>query len=367
MMEVQQRHIAAALILAVLLHAGIAIAVFWTPMRSGAVGTGVGGMAVALGGAGGAPGVAAPVTPDEIEAETAETAAEIPPDAEPVEEVMPVEEATPPIVEEPVLDAVRPEPIEATAVDVTQVPPEIVDAPAETPEVEAVTPEIATVEEVAPQTAPVETVDVARVDPAETGTVTEAREPDAFEVPVPRARPREVPTIQRRVRQPRPTQQPTPERPRPSRPEPAPETPPTQQAARTGGDAAAETSDSTGQGQGGAAGNAAGAGQGQRATGGGNPGAKRDYMSRVAALLERHKRYPRRARARRQEGVGQLFFVVQASGAVGAVRLKQSTGHDLLDREILEILQRIGSLPPIPDDLGVAQLEFVVPINFDIR
>ncbi|MEL6220562.1 MAG: TonB family protein, partial [Pseudomonadota bacterium] len=85
------------------------------------------------------------------------------------------------------------------------------------------------------------------------------------------------------------------------------------------------------------------------------------------ASLSRHKRYPRRAQSRRQEGTGRLFFVVEQNGRVSAMRLQKSSGHRLLDDEILAILGRVGTFPPIPGEIGVARLELVVPINFSLR
>lgn len=104
----------------------------------------------------------------------------------------------------------------------------------------------------------------------------------------------------------------------------------------------------------------------QRASGG-NPGARADYLTQLMAILTQHKRYPRWAQSRQQEGIGELYFVVAESGDVLSLRLHKSSGHRLLDKEILSILERVGKLPPIPSSIGTNQLEIVVPIVFNLQ
>ncbi|MEO0993448.1 MAG: TonB family protein [Pseudomonadota bacterium] len=452
-MDLGRRHIASAGVLAVALHGAIAVAVFWTPEQSGAVGAGIGGLDISMGAAGGAPGLAAPVRPEavvETPSETAETdqtvqpefaetlEAETEPEAPP-ETLAALEEPEQPILEaetaevrepvptraEPVpaavtpetvqTAAVTPEPIETATVAAAPALPEPVPTPVAesalpvpieptkiarpqpTPPANAqpeVQPAIET--EIQPdiEAAPAEPVALARLDPAvleiapeiaheitraeealppvEAAEPTEAEpadavpdpDPNAEVMPIPRARPKVVPPAPTRTaRKPEPTRA----APKPARAKPEPEPAPVRQAARPAGDAADTSSDTRGQGEAGAAGTADSAGQSDQARAGGDPGAKRDYMSRLAAILARHKRYPRRAQSRRQEGTGHLFFVVEQSGRISRRELRRSSGHSLLDDEILAILSRVGSFPPIPDEVGLARLEIVVPINFDLR
>lgn len=339
-MELERRHILPAVACAAVLHGAVAIAVFWQPITAGAIGAGVDGLEVSLGAAGGAFRAASPIAPDEVApdevTETAET--------------------------QEVAEAAPAEPADA--------PPETAEAaqpvaPSAAPEPEVVEPDA---------------IEVVAVDPVEIvpeTEVTEVAEPetDTFAAPVPRARPRDLaPTKPERKRttakhkEPKRTATPQPARAEPQQKQVEPEREqPVRQVRATGGDAAAEVADTRGQGTSGAAGDANNAGNSTQASAGGNPGAHRDYVTRLAALLARHKRYPRRAQSRGQEGVGHLYFVVEASGNVRTVRLQKSTGHRLLDKEILALLDRVGRLPPIPDDIGVAQLELVVPVNFDLR
>lgn len=89
-------------------------------------------------------------------------------------------------------------------------------------------------------------------------------------------------------------------------------------------------------------------------------------MAEVAAWLNRHKRYPRRARMSGDEGAGVLRFAMDRQGRVLSARLEQSSGHSELDEEIMEMLRRAEPLPQIPPGLG-STLEFSVPIRFALR
>jgi protein TonB len=90
-------------------------------------------------------------------------------------------------------------------------------------------------------------------------------------------------------------------------------------------------------------------------------------MARLRAWLERHKTYPRPAQRRRMEGTAYLYFVMDRRGRVLAHRLQRSSGHDLLDREVLDLIQRAQPLPGLPASMSQDRLELVVPIQFQLR
>src|SRR3546814_13420819 len=83
-------------------------------------------------------------------------------------------------------------------------------------------------------------------------------------------------------------------------------------------------------------------------------------MSRLRAWLERHKEYPRRARMRRQEGTALLRFVVDGSGRIVSHRIDRTSGYDLLDEAVEEMIARAQPLPAPPGDMGHHRLEVVV-------
>jgi len=112
---------------------------------------------------------------------------------------------------------------------------------------------------------------------------------------------------------------------------------------------------------------AAANGSGEAATSGGMPGTTADYIAVLQAWLERHKQYPRRAQRRRQEGTALLYFVMDADGQVLEHRLQRSSGHSLLDREVVAMIERAQPLPKVPPDMQRERLELVVPVEFFLR
>ena len=102
-------------------------------------------------------------------------------------------------------------------------------------------------------------------------------------------------------------------------------------------------------------------------TGGPAPRANADYLALVQAWLEKHKEYPYRARLRREEGIAVLYFVVDRDGRVRDSELRQSTGHALLDREVLAMIERAQPLPRVPGHPNSVPLELIVPVRFRLR
>lgn len=400
-MQLRGRHLLLAVMVALVFHGGAAIWAFWKPLTSGAFGAGVGGLTVALGTAGGMTGVAQPLQPaeadeaivdeataedidvpeaSEIETPEAEVTDAIEAEApEPVEAVevtpdVPVEEVTSETVEPSELAEVSPiEPVEqAQTVPVLAEPIETAE-PLESTVVEPLTPAVPSrlelqipepVQELAAVT-PTEPVTQETIEIEQVDDPVEAVEESA--VPKPPAKPKPPKKFTEKKK---PKVETVKQRPKEVETKQAEKTPtkePVREAKATEAGQSPAASETTGSGNEGKSGGQENTGQANAASSGGNPGARRDYMAKLAAILARHKRYPRRAQSRRQEGTGQLYFVVDSGGRIVKSSLRRSSGHRLLDKEILDILGRVGRLPPIPDDLGVANLEIVVPIQFSLR
>uniref|UniRef100_E6VC33 TonB family protein n=1 Tax=Rhodopseudomonas palustris (strain DX-1) TaxID=652103 RepID=E6VC33_RHOPX len=91
------------------------------------------------------------------------------------------------------------------------------------------------------------------------------------------------------------------------------------------------------------------------------------YRQRLAAHLQRFKRYPSEARATGVQGTATLSFTVGRGGQVLGARLAHSSGHPALDAETLSMVQRAQPLPPFPPEITQASLNFSVPVNFSVR
>ena len=100
---------------------------------------------------------------------------------------------------------------------------------------------------------------------------------------------------------------------------------------------------------------------------GASTAARAGYVTTLQAWLEQHKRYPDRARTRQQQGTATLYFVVNRQGQVLAYHLEQSSGHRLLDREALALIERAAPLPQMPPGLSATDLTVIVPIRFALR
>ncbi|WP_047170578.1 energy transducer TonB family protein [Novosphingobium sp. Rr 2-17] len=91
------------------------------------------------------------------------------------------------------------------------------------------------------------------------------------------------------------------------------------------------------------------------------------WEERVLAQLNSHRRYPRMAMARRQQGVPYIRFVMDREGKVRSSRLERSSGFPDLDREAVSLPKRASPLPRPPVDRDGETLELVVPVEFFMK
>tara|TARA_R110000787_G_scaffold69621_3_gene154854 strand:- start:470 stop:1312 length:843 start_codon:yes stop_codon:yes gene_type:complete len=111
----------------------------------------------------------------------------------------------------------------------------------------------------------------------------------------------------------------------------------------------------------------AAAGPAHRDSAGSGIGFHPDYMATLTAWLEEHKRYPRRARLRGQQGTVLLSFEIARNGALLSYRIARSSGHLLLDDSVRSLIERASPLPPPPDSSGKDRSRFSIPIVFRIN
>ena len=91
------------------------------------------------------------------------------------------------------------------------------------------------------------------------------------------------------------------------------------------------------------------------------------YRERLAAHLQRYKRYPPELRAAGVRGVARLTFTVNRSGHVLSSRLTGSSGNSSLDAETLAMIRRAQPLPSFPPEITVSSMSFTIPVGFVIR
>jgi protein TonB len=95
--------------------------------------------------------------------------------------------------------------------------------------------------------------------------------------------------------------------------------------------------------------------------------AKAAWERSLVSHLNRFKRYPDAARARRNEGDVAVQFTIDRAGGVIASRIIRSSGSPALDEEALAVLQRANPLPAPPGHVNGSTFDLTLPIQFRIR
>ncbi len=109
-----------------------------------------------------------------------------------------------------------------------------------------------------------------------------------------------------------------------------------------------------------------GQGQASATVGVSNADVEASYTAMLASWLARHKRYPRAARRRNIEGVVTLSFRVNAAGTVTQYEIVNSSGYEMLDQEVANMLKRAEPLPAIPASLGRSSFAVTIPVRFEL-
>jgi len=91
------------------------------------------------------------------------------------------------------------------------------------------------------------------------------------------------------------------------------------------------------------------------------------WEAQIVALLQRNMRYPESARARGEQGVVQVFFILDRNGRVVRSSVLRSSGSSLLDEEALALLLRAEPFPAPPREVPGEQVERSVPIRFTLK
>ena len=94
------------------------------------------------------------------------------------------------------------------------------------------------------------------------------------------------------------------------------------------------------------------------------------HLARVAAHLNRFKKYPNSSRRAKEEGKVGVSFMVFSDGKVDSIQLTKSSGYAELDEEALSMVRRAAPYPKFPNSLsrrGITELQVKSSINFSIK
>lgn len=98
-----------------------------------------------------------------------------------------------------------------------------------------------------------------------------------------------------------------------------------------------------------------------------NSAASATWHSLLLSHLNRYKRYPAEARARREQGTARLRFTIDRAGRVLSANLLSSSGSAVLDGEVMDLIHRASPLPAPPAEVPGSVIALTVPVRFDTR
>lgn len=91
------------------------------------------------------------------------------------------------------------------------------------------------------------------------------------------------------------------------------------------------------------------------------------YGSALQRAVLAHRSYPVMARRQRLEGRAMIRVVLNRQGTlVAGPELVESTGHEVLDRAALRMLQAAAPFAPLPEGYAESTAQFVIPVQFSL-
>ncbi len=140
------------------------------------------------------------------------------------------------------------------------------------------------------------------------------------------------------------------------------------QGTRSGsGHSASQDAQGAGRSSGSGRGSSSGSGSGSGSGRGSGSASAASYYGRLASWLNRHKRYPAQARRQRSQGTVKVRFTIDRNGRLLSHQIVSSSGHRLLDQEAEAMLKRASPMPAIPAVLNRSRLTVTLPVNFSLR
>lgn len=95
--------------------------------------------------------------------------------------------------------------------------------------------------------------------------------------------------------------------------------------------------------------------------------AKGNYGEVLARAFAKHKQYPRLAQMRGWQGTARVRLEIGADGSMISTAIEESSGHDILDRQALEMVRKAAPLPQPPETLRNQAFSVIVPITFRLE
>ncbi|WP_150004115.1 energy transducer TonB [Iodidimonas muriae] len=87
----------------------------------------------------------------------------------------------------------------------------------------------------------------------------------------------------------------------------------------------------------------------------------------IAKVVAQKQVYPRSALRREIEGSARVKVTIDRDGKIANFEMLEDTGHEVLNREVPKLMERINPLPTPPSDLSDAELTFILPLSWVLR
>lgn len=91
------------------------------------------------------------------------------------------------------------------------------------------------------------------------------------------------------------------------------------------------------------------------------------YGNLLAREIAKHKRYPRIAQMRGWQGETMIELQLDGSGKVLSSKIHDSSGHEALDKQALEMVEQAAPFPLPPEALRSKTFTLLVPISFRLE
>lgn len=95
--------------------------------------------------------------------------------------------------------------------------------------------------------------------------------------------------------------------------------------------------------------------------------ARNRYGNSLWGAISKHKKYPKIAAMRNWQGEAIVELELDGNGKLKSKRITQSSGHEVLDRQALEMVEKALPLPAPPDALRGTSFTITVPVPFKLE
>lgn len=94
--------------------------------------------------------------------------------------------------------------------------------------------------------------------------------------------------------------------------------------------------------------------------------ARSQYGNSLWGAISKHKKYPKIAQMRGLEGEVIVELQLDGNGKLKSKKVAQSSGHDVLDKQALEMVEKALPFPVPPESLRNSSFTITVPIPFKL-